>query len=152
GGVELFLRQVRERYAHQPIDLGGEDDAILERERLGARGARREHGGQHHGFVEFSAQARRSWLRPCEAVKRQPPTAWHLCDARLRRLTRPRPCPSNQVMGELGEWRDFATLSVKDLLEARDLYHFHLANRENVVGTAIGRYLIRSRDPWPEWW
>jgi hypothetical protein len=39
---------------------------------------------------------------------------------------------------------DFASLSLKDLLEARDLYHFHLINKANVVGTAIGRYLIRK--------
>ena len=45
--------------------------------------------------------------------------------------------------------RDFATLSIKDLLEARDLYHFHLINRRNVVGTAVGRYLIRKHEHWP---
>src|SRR5262245_22439729 len=48
-------------------------------------------------------------------------------------------------------WRNFASLSVKDLLEARDLYRVQLANRQNVVGTAIGRYLIRASDPWPSW-
>jgi hypothetical protein len=42
---------------------------------------------------------------------------------------------------------DFASLSVRDLLEARDAYHLHLANLENVVGTAIGRYRIRYTDP-----
>jgi hypothetical protein len=40
---------------------------------------------------------------------------------------------------------DFASLSLKDLLEARDLYHFHLMNKANVVGTAVGRYLIRRQ-------
>ncbi len=39
---------------------------------------------------------------------------------------------------------DFSSLSLKDLLEARDLYHFHLMNKANVVGTAVGRYLIRK--------
>jgi hypothetical protein len=39
---------------------------------------------------------------------------------------------------------DFASLSLRDLLEARDLYHFHLMNCANVVGTAVGRYLIRK--------
>jgi hypothetical protein len=45
--------------------------------------------------------------------------------------------------------RNFQSLSVKDLLEARDLYHYHLMNKANVVGTAIGLYLIRNSDPWP---
>lgn len=44
---------------------------------------------------------------------------------------------------------NFESLSVKDLLRARDLYHYHLLNKANVVGTAIGRYLIRKDDPWP---
>jgi hypothetical protein len=38
-------------------------------------------------------------------------------------------------------------LSVKDLLEARDLYHNHLLHKANVVGTAIGLYFRRSKDP-----
>lgn len=42
--------------------------------------------------------------------------------------------------------RDFSSLSVADLLEARDAYHVHLAHLENVVGTAIGRYRIRTTD------
>ncbi|PYM94769.1 MAG: S1/P1 Nuclease [Candidatus Rokuibacteriota bacterium] len=37
-------------------------------------------------------------------------------------------------------------LSVKDLLEARDLYHNHLLHKQNVVGTAIGLYFRRRRD------
>ncbi len=40
----------------------------------------------------------------------------------------------------------FASLSVKDLLEARDLYHNHLTGKPNVVGTAIGYYLMRDVD------
>ncbi len=40
-------------------------------------------------------------------------------------------------------------LSVKDLVEARDLFHIHLINKKNVVATAIGRYRIRKTDPWP---
>jgi hypothetical protein len=39
---------------------------------------------------------------------------------------------------------DFSSLSLKDLIEARDLYHFHLMSKANVVGTAIGLYLIRD--------
>ena len=43
----------------------------------------------------------------------------------------------------------FESLSIKDLLLARDVYHYHLMDKANVVGTAIGRYLIRDTDPWP---
>jgi hypothetical protein len=42
---------------------------------------------------------------------------------------------------------NFRALSLKDLLEARDLYHYQLMNRPNVVGTAVGLYLIRKSDP-----
>jgi hypothetical protein len=47
---------------------------------------------------------------------------------------------------------DFTSLSIADLLEARHAFHVHLANLSQVVGTAVGRYLIRydddnSRDP-----
>src|SRR5262245_6457216 len=53
-------------------------------------------------------------------------------------------------MNTLGTQFDYRSLSVSDLLEARDLYHAHLINKENVVGTAIGLYLIRDDDPWPD--
>jgi hypothetical protein len=43
----------------------------------------------------------------------------------------------------------FHALSVKDLLEARDLYHNHLLHKANVVGTAIGLYLMRDREGRP---
>src|ERR1041385_3651166 len=39
--------------------------------------------------------------------------------------------------------RRFASLSIKDLLDAREAYHIHLAHLENVYATAIGRYLLR---------
>lgn len=52
-------------------------------------------------------------------------------------------------MDILGVERNYASLSVKDLLEARDLYHYHLIHKANVVGTAVGLYLIRKSDPWP---
>ncbi len=45
--------------------------------------------------------------------------------------------------------RDFSSLSVQDLLEARDAYHVHLAHLANVTATAIGRYRIRCGD-WSE--
>lgn len=42
--------------------------------------------------------------------------------------------------------RDFSSLSVRDLLDARDAYHVHLAHLDNVVATAIGRYRFRKGD------
>jgi hypothetical protein len=45
---------------------------------------------------------------------------------------------------------DFPTLSLKDLIEARDLYHFHLMSKANVVGTAVGLCLIRNDEEWPK--
>jgi len=45
---------------------------------------------------------------------------------------------------------DFSSLSLKDLIEARDLYHFHLMSKANVVGTAVGLYLIRDKEVWPQ--
>ncbi len=50
-------------------------------------------------------------------------------------------------MGVLDVRQEFDNLSVRDLLAARDLYHNHLVHKQNVVGTAIGRYLIREGDP-----
>src|SRR5689334_16648787 len=44
---------------------------------------------------------------------------------------------------------DFSALSLKDLIEARDLYHVHLMHRKNVIATAVGKYLIRPTDPRP---
>jgi hypothetical protein len=49
----------------------------------------------------------------------------------------------------LGVDRDYSSLSVRDLLEARDHYHWHLTHLANVVGTAVGLYYIRTDDPWP---
>ena len=43
----------------------------------------------------------------------------------------------------------FSSLSLKDLTEARDLFHYHLINKKNVVATALGLYRIRKDDPWP---
>lgn len=41
----------------------------------------------------------------------------------------------------------FSSLSIKDLLDAREAYHVHLSSIESVVGTAIGRYRI-DQDDW----
>src|ERR1044072_8214666 len=43
----------------------------------------------------------------------------------------------------------FSSLSLLDLLGARDQFHVHLMHKANVVGTAIGRYLIRKTEPYP---
>lgn len=43
----------------------------------------------------------------------------------------------------------FATLSLRDLLEAREAYHVHLLRQRNVVATAIGRYLLRDEEDQP---
>jgi hypothetical protein len=40
--------------------------------------------------------------------------------------------------------KDFNMLSLRDLVAARDLYHLHLVDRQHVVATAVGRYLIRK--------
>lgn len=44
---------------------------------------------------------------------------------------------------------DFAHLSLRDLLDAREQYHVFLARHPNVVATAVGRYRIRKADDWP---
>src|SRR4249920_132799 len=41
----------------------------------------------------------------------------------------------------------FRSLAIQDLLDAREAYHVHLANLENVVATAIGRYRFQATDP-----
>jgi len=45
--------------------------------------------------------------------------------------------------------KDFNMLSLTDLLEARQKNHAELMLKTNVVGTAVGLYLIRRSDPWP---
>ena len=52
-------------------------------------------------------------------------------------------------MDILSPTTDFSTLSLLDLVRARDQFHPHLMHKANVVGTAIGRYLIRKGDPDP---
>jgi len=42
--------------------------------------------------------------------------------------------------------RNYLLLTLKDLLDARDHYHVHLSHLSNVVGTAVGRYLIHEDD------
>ena len=49
-------------------------------------------------------------------------------------------------MDPLAQPMNFRSLSLKDLLDARDTYHRHLMNKANVVGTAVGAYLIRDAE------
>lgn len=44
---------------------------------------------------------------------------------------------------------NFALLSLRDLLAAREHFHWHLMHKQNVVATAVGRYRIRKSDPRP---
>ncbi|MDB6039785.1 MAG: hypothetical protein JWM99_3626 [Verrucomicrobiales bacterium] len=46
--------------------------------------------------------------------------------------------------------RGYASLSIKDLLDARDAYHVYLSSLENVTATAIGKYLIHEKDWYAE--
>jgi hypothetical protein len=46
--------------------------------------------------------------------------------------------------------RNFSSLSINDLLDARHAYHVHLAHYDTVIGTAIGRYLLRPKEK-DEW-
>jgi len=39
---------------------------------------------------------------------------------------------------------------VAELLQVRDSYHYHLLSKPNVVGTAVGLYLIRKDEEWPQ--
>jgi len=41
-------------------------------------------------------------------------------------------------------YKDYSTLSFRDLVEARDFYHRQLMRKQNVVGTALGRSLLRK--------
>jgi hypothetical protein len=54
--------------------------------------------------------------------------------------------PYRSAPSRYGAPQDFGSLSVRDLLDAREAYHLHLSNLAHVVGTAIGRYRIRKGD------
>jgi hypothetical protein len=57
--------------------------------------------------------------------------------------------PATHGDDPLNPLTDFHALSLRDLLEARDLFHLHLTERKGVIATAVGRYLIREADSWP---
>src|SRR4051794_15190132 len=58
--------------------------------------------------------------------------------------------PLGGLMTVLDLSYNFASLSVRDLLDARDTYHYHLLSKANVIGTAVGLYLIRKDEEWPQ--
>ena len=41
---------------------------------------------------------------------------------------------------------DYSSLSIKDLLDAREEYRVYLSSLQNVIGTAVGRYYIHEKD------
>ncbi len=43
---------------------------------------------------------------------------------------------------------EYSVLNLADLLLARELNHVELMRRPNVIGTAVGLYLIRKSEPW----
>src|SRR5690349_19333963 len=45
--------------------------------------------------------------------------------------------------------KEFSSLSLGDLLVARERNHYELMRKLNVIATAVGYYLIRKNDPWP---
>jgi hypothetical protein len=54
--------------------------------------------------------------------------------------------PPRAIDEDLLYTRRFSALGARDLLDARDAYHVHLAHKANVIATAIGLYLIRRTD------
>lgn len=61
----------------------------------------------------------------------------------MQKIRTPKPLP---VPHSFPPRRDYSSLSVQDLLDARDAYHVYLASLEHVVATAIGRYRIHRED------
>src|SRR5690348_14369754 len=53
-------------------------------------------------------------------------------------------------MSSIFNRQNFNNLSLGDLIKARDQFHLHLMAKKNVVGTAVGLYLIRKEDPYPK--
>lgn len=63
------------------------------------------------------------------------------------------PLETNRPAGQVQAFpprRNYASLSIKDLLDAREAYHVYLSTVENVVATAIGRYYIHEDDWYAE--
>jgi hypothetical protein len=51
------------------------------------------------------------------------------------------------MKGSFSLKQNIHSLSINDLLEAREIFHTHLYNLQNVIATAIGLYRIRKNDP-----
>lgn len=49
----------------------------------------------------------------------------------------------------LAPLQKFSSLSLLDLLKARDLYHLHLTERKGAIATSVGKFFIRKGDSWP---
>lgn len=47
-------------------------------------------------------------------------------------------------MGYLDDEKRYQSLSIRDILDARDAYHVFLMRKKNVIGTAIGKYRPRK--------
>ena len=54
-----------------------------------------------------------------------------------------------QIKDPVNVVQDYSALSLLDIMRARELYHLYLTERKGVLGTALGRYLIRKEDSWP---
>ena len=68
----------------------------------------------------------------------------------LRFASKPQEEPAVNSQDYLSLKNDFALLSLRDLLAAREHFHLHLMHKQNVVATAVGRYRIRKGDPRPD--
>lgn len=53
-------------------------------------------------------------------------------------------CTTKDLESYLEQGRAYHTLTLRDLVEARDAYHVFLTRKKNVIGTAIGKYRIRK--------
>jgi hypothetical protein len=87
------------------------------------------------------ASTRRVWWSVCSVAQHQEESAVadrdksKAVDVIAQVHARPFPPP-----------RDFSSLAIRDLLDAREAYHVHLSNMPSVVGTAIGRYRLHQDD------
>src|SRR2546425_7874381 len=57
--------------------------------------------------------------------------------------------PSPKNHNPLSMHNEYSMLSLPDLLMAREKNHLELMRKQNVIGTAVGLYLIRKNEPYP---
>jgi len=55
-------------------------------------------------------------------------------------------------MSHIVKGQPYYLLTIKDLLEAREVHHIFLSNIDRVIGTAVGLYRIRRTDPDAKKW